>query len=325
VTDANRIARRRRNTQWARERRFAALLEQWKTATRCPKKMGAGTCDGPLITRVIAHGQTVIVCTWCERQDAGLCRDCDAPVDGTRRKALRCAAHRELAKQQQVAAYTARHHELVLERARKSYHQPDRRAHRNEYKRAWRKANPEKVRAQKKRYVESHRDDEASAYKKYHARYRKTHRLHYRELQNTRTAIAAAARTIPNCNACGKPTQWTPVPGTKSGRPGAKCNRCVFPGERKERRRIRRAAAKRIAADPRFSLKPKPVKVRRPATPAARGLGWERLCITPGCEIVVTHRKKKCTKCRQEAAELARQKLAAGHGRGRRTDLERVA
>lgn len=319
------VATRKRNTEWARGRRFAALLEQWKTATRCPKKMGGGTCDGPLVTRVIEHGQTVIVCAWCERQDAGLCRDCSAPVEGTRRKAVRCGVHKEIAKRRQMNACIKRNHELVLERARTSYHRPDRRAHRNDYKRQWRKANPEKVRAQKKRYVESHRDVETSAYKKYHARYRKAHRLHYRELQNTRSAIAASTRAVPPCTACGKPTKWTPVPGKLGGRPWAKCNRCVFPCVRKERRRIRRAAEKRIAADPRFGLKPKPVKVLRPAAPAVRGPGWERLCLTPGCEIVVTHRKKKCTKCRERDAKLAVEKLAAQHGRSRRTDLERVA
>ena len=68
-----------------------------------------------------------------------------------------------------------------------------------------------------------------------------------------------------------------------------------------------------------------PKKVKLPPQMAERGPGWERLCITPGCDIVVTHRRKKCTKCRREAAARAAAKLAAHHGRGRRTDLGRVA
>ena len=48
----------------------------------------------------------------------------------------------------------------------------------------------------------------------------------------------------------------------------------------------------------------------------SHGISELRTCVTPGCDIVVTHRKKMCTKCRNAkaargAAELARYRGAA--------------
>lgn len=313
--------RRHRAREYARRRRERTYEAALRTAFRCPKRF----CGGPVVTRTGDYGQTVVVCEWCERAAAGICRDCSRPVYGAHLKSLRCREHAELAKREQLRAYTRRHHDEVLARARASYHQPERRAHRNEYKRLWRKANRDKVREQKRRYVERHRDDERSAYRRYHAKYRKRHAAYYRELQNARNAREREGWTPPPCTRCGRPTGWTPVPGRTGGRPWTKCMRCCSPCERKERRRIRRAAAKRIAADPRFGLPPKPVTVRKPRAPAVRGPGLERLCVTPGCDVVVSHRKKKCTKCRERDRQLAAERLAAHHGRGRRVDLEGAA
>ena len=56
-----------------------------------------------------------------------------------------------------------------------------------------------------------------------------------------------------------------------------------------------------------------------------RGITELRTCITPGCDVVVTHRKKKCSKCRERDRVQAVEALAQHTGRGRRTDLEHVA
>jgi hypothetical protein len=72
----------------------------------------------------------------------------------------------------------------------------------------------------------------------------------------------------------------------------------------------------------------KPVRIVPPKAPARRGPGFERLCITLGCDVVVTHRKKKCSRCRERDRQLAAAKLEPYRGRGRRADLdqqERVA
>jgi hypothetical protein len=295
--------------QWAARQRQARLIEQMRTAATCPRKQGPGVCGGRIRVDVGKLGQSILVCEFCERRERGVCRDCSAPVYGARGKAIRCARHK---------------HEAQRARAREAYRTRDEeRERRLEYKRAYRKANPDKVRAQKKRYVERHRADPNSKYNRYHASYRKRHRLHRRETENTRNAIKREHRAVPACSDCGKPTGWTPVSAEKPGAPWKTCMKCAWPYQRRKRRRIRREAANRIAADPNFGLPPKPVRVHRPANPAIRASGWERLCVTPGCDIVVTHRKKKCTKCQRRDSELARQQLEPHRGRGRRTDRER--
>src|SRR4051812_43049358 len=80
---------RKRNTQRrnARRRRERAHLDALKTATRCPKRFGVATCNGPLRFDVGEHGTTVATCDWCERQRRGVCRDCARPVVGQRGRA----------------------------------------------------------------------------------------------------------------------------------------------------------------------------------------------------------------------------------------------
>lgn len=320
------VAARPKAREYARRQRERILAEQQRTATTCPKRHGSGVCGAMLEASTDGNGRTIVWCPMCKRQARGICRDCSRPVEGTVGKALRCAEHKQLASEQAVRDYATRNPEKVRASARAHYaSDPDRRARRNDLKRAWRKANPEKVRAQKKRYVDRHRADPTSTYNRYHARYRKKHRQHYREIQNTRNAIAREHRKPPPCKECGKPTKWTPVSAAHPGAPWQTCMRCAWPHQRKKRRRVRRAAAKLRAADPTFGVPPKPVEVRRPPLAAVRGPEFERLCITPGCEIVVTRRKKKCTKCRARDRELALQALAPHRGRGRRVDLERAS
>jgi hypothetical protein len=124
--------------------------------------------------------------------------------------------------------------------------------------------------------------------------------------------------TARRCTKCGKSTRWKPIAGVK-GRPWSKCNTCCWPHERRRRRRVRYAAARAIA----LALAAKPVRIVQPKAPALRGPGGERLCITPGCDIVVTHRKKKCSKCRAKDRQAAGEALAPFRGRGRRSDLDR--
>ncbi len=246
-------------------------------------------------------------------------------MDGTVGKARRCAPCKHRANLESAERHAAAHHDEKLAAARRSYQEnEDRRRARNEYKRAYRKAHPDKVREYKRLYVERHRDDPDSAYNRYQRRYRKRHAGYYRELENQKNVERREERGVPPCRSCGKATGWTLG---RTGRPYVQCIKCLpFKGERKARRRREREIAKLIAADPNFGLPPKPVRVVKPRLVAKRGPGRERLCITDGCDIVLTGRKKKCTKCRQREAEIAAEKLTTMHqGRGRRTDLEHRA
>lgn len=315
--------RREWERKYARDQREKQLKEQLRTAARCPKRQGPATCGGPIRVDVGTLGETVLVCEWCERQAAGICRDCSRPVYGTIRKARYCAEHAKASRQRSIEASQERHHDERLQRSREYYQGNDEvRQRRTEYKRAWRKANPEKVKAQKKRYVERHAADPNSKYNRYHAKYRKKYRHQRRVLERDRLRVAPPLRkSSPKCTKCGKSTRWKPVPFGGSGRPWTVCTACLHPCERAVRQKSRR----RQLARAREYFDAIPRKVNRPPREATRGPGWERLCITPGCETVLTHRRKKCTKCRARDAELAAQRLADHRGRGRRTDLENVA
>jgi hypothetical protein len=319
------LDRRRYNREWARRRNERELADRQRTAATCPRRHGPGVCGGVLTTDTDRIGRTVIVCDRCERRKRGICRDCSRSVYGRVGTAIRCEAHAEMARQRQMRAYTVRHHDKVLARCRAANGDPEVRRAKAEYKRLWRKANPEKVRAQKKRYVERQAANPSSTYNRYHRRYRKHHEVYYRQIEKTKRTIARAGWRPPPCKECGKSTRWKPVPGQTGGRPWGTCNSCAFPFQVRERRRVRRSAARALANNPRFGLKAKPVNVRPPRSPALRGPGYERLCITPGCQTVLTHRSKKCTRCREREAEAARKVLARTQGRGRRVDLEEQA
>jgi hypothetical protein len=318
-----------RRREWERKhaaaKREAKLAEQLRASHTCPRRQGPGICGGKIRTEIGQLGQTILVCEACERRKAGICRDCPAPVYGKRGRATRCAKHAEVARVEAVRASVERNHDAVLERARAYYRDNDDvRQRRIEYKRAWRKANPEKVRAQKKRYIERAAAKPNSAYNRYHRKYRAKYRLQKRELERDRLKAAPPPRkTSPKCTKCGKSTRWRPIPHGHAGRPWTVCTKCLFPCERRERARNRRLALQRSKEW--FASIPDPARIKRPPRTAVRGPGWERTCISPDCDVVVTHRKKKCTKCRQRDAELARQKLEAHRGRGRRTDREVAA
>lgn len=310
-------ARRAYGRKHAQRQRDRKLAEKMRGATRCPKRHGRGVCGGALETRIGRLGETMIVCVWCERQRAGICRHCSRPVAGQRPRALYCSGHKKEVTLQQARASEERHHEERRRKARERYAADvERRARYLRNKALWRKANPEKVRAQKRRYVEKHKGDKSSAYMRYHARYRRKFAAHRRDLVHRLNA--KTRRPVPRCRKCGGSTRWTPVPGHAT-KPWEKCAKCCWPFELKRRRAVRRKLLRTAARE--FGQKPK--QIRRPLHSPPRGPGDERICITPGCDIVVTHRKKKCSRCRERDARLAAQELAKSAGPGRRTDLER--
>jgi len=106
---------------------------------------------------------------WASRVDrdrrlACVCQRCDLPTVGKPKIALYCAEHRAEATRERVArhaakvgdkhvrAYRARNLEKLRRKAREAYQSdPELRARRNEYKRAYRKLNRDKIRADKER------------------------------------------------------------------------------------------------------------------------------------------------------------------------------
>lgn len=315
--------RRFYNTAWSRRRAEAQLEREQLRSQRCPRRAGSGKCGGIIETYIDTQGRTRVRCPLCERRKRGICRDCNAPVYGAVGKALRCGKHAHEARRRQMRASEERHREKRLEKNRAYYHRPDVRARRIEYKKAWRKANPDKVRAQKRRYVAKHAGDPNSAYNRFHRRYRRKFQEHKREMERDRLAAGGAMKAkAPKCTKCGRSTRWKPLHRGHSGKPWTICTPCLWPHQRKARLAARRRARRR-AAEWLASI-PKPARIKRPPQAPQYGPGKERLCLG-GCGRVLTHRKKKCTRCKERDAQLAEHELGPSRGRGRRTDLERVA
>lgn len=184
-------------TKYARKQRGAALAAKRMSARTCPRRFGRfGVCGAVLVSETV-NGLLVVRCPACERFARGICRDCPKPVDGTVRKARRCAACKAKALRTFTSKYAENHREELRRRGRATYrHNAAERARRNEYKRAWRAANPEKVKAQKQR--ESARRSERRA--AYHAEYRKTHRVRIANAQRARYHGATKLRTCVACH-----------------------------------------------------------------------------------------------------------------------------
>lgn len=137
--------------EWARRKRAALLAAERREATTCPRRMGPGICGGTLRWTRAVDRSWKRSCPRCERREAGTCQDCDQPVAGRVRSALRCATHQRRRQLQHGHDYKQRHYATVRRKWRK-YHK----SHASEkaaYKRLWRKLNREKVRAQKRRYA----------------------------------------------------------------------------------------------------------------------------------------------------------------------------
>jgi ATPase subunit of ABC transporter with duplicated ATPase domains len=120
---------------------------------------------------------------------AGICADCNRPVEGRVGSAVRCAEHKKARTAEFYRAYRRDNPQKVRASARRYYKSDKvRRKARAEYKRAWRKANRDKVRAQKRR----------SALRGVTAKAQQRHRDKIRLLRNTEQSTPAP-RTCLTC------------------------------------------------------------------------------------------------------------------------------
>jgi hypothetical protein len=189
---------RKYSREWQQRKRDAALAKRNHGRERCQKRHGRFGICGALLEYVDEKSESAeTYCPACERQRLGVCRDCDSPVDGKAGKALRCAEHKHAATIAAGRRHFRRHHDKELAEARRSYQQNEAvRRRRNEYKRAWRKANRDKVRAQKRREALRQRARRTE----YHRarRERERERLARRELNRYHGIVAV--RTCLTCD-----------------------------------------------------------------------------------------------------------------------------
>lgn len=318
--------KRAKNAEHARQKREAAraallvATPDRPAPTRCPARNGPGIC-GCRLEVFTRDGRTVVRCDWCERKAHGVCRLCSQPVAGRARFALYCATHKPQVHQEQIDAWAERHREELNEKARERYQTDEAiRRQRAEYKRAWRKANPDKVRKQKRR--EGLR--QPKYLHDYQRRYRTKHRAYYAQKQRERYRAAHPAPAPRPCTTCG-----TLVPYEPPGKPYTKCDRCAWPCERRKReaKRARRAEQQAAAVQAPELVPATPKRVRVPRSKARTNAAGERLCVGPygahgSCATPVHGRTKKCAACHAHDRAAAAAALEPRAGRGRRTDRE---
>lgn len=313
--------RRRYQRDYARRRNAAKLAEKQRNSKTCLHRLGRYVCGGELETTVGEFGATVVRCVRCERRKMGICAHCLSRVCGTVGRSRYCRDHRKAVSRISARKSGLKNKAEKLAKAR-SYYQdnPEVRARRNEYKRLYRKANPEKVRAQKRREVARQR----KSYLEYHRRYNAQLKRQQEKRRMAKDAYYRdnPVRPSPKCVKCTAEIPWMPLPGGRQGRPPKTCDACCSKYDLARRQAVRARQAEAQAAPVKKRRRVKPLRVQHPM-PSRYAPTGERLCFTPGCDIVVTHRKKKCSKCRDLEAREARALIDRLHGgRGRRTDLE---
>lgn len=324
------IGRRIRAAQYARQRRERELAERQRTSTVCPRRAGSGRCGAVLETLVERGGQTRIVCPLCERRKRGICRDCPKPVEGRVGTAMRCAEHKAIARATQIAAHQARNRDEINVRARSRLRALKRAGdarylEKLEYKRAYRKTHRDKVRAQKQRSY-ARRKEQLLGDGGYFPEYRRKHAAHYRDIQQQKTRARQALWTPPICivEGCGAVIEhdWVTRERAMTRYRPARCDVHCFAYELRLRRTKREILVEEARAEMLAGVPSKNrVAHRPPGYFETRAAGGLRRCLTPGCDRVVTGRKKKCTRCKADEARRAAEILAAHQGRGRRTDL----
>lgn len=134
---------------YARHRQAQKLAAARRGQQKCPYRQGRSVCGGRLELLVLRDGFTELHCPRCARRLAGICQDCPSPVEGQVRKALRCAKHKRALAVAIGERYRRANRAEVNRKAREYQRRIAEQA--REYKRLWRKANPEKVAAHKRR------------------------------------------------------------------------------------------------------------------------------------------------------------------------------
>jgi hypothetical protein len=167
--------RRTRAREYARRKRAERLAAVNASASACQKRLGrSAICGGRLETGTDGNGRASTVCRNCERQRRGICRECGLPVAGAVGHAIRCAHHLAEARRRGERKYAAGNRETLRRKAREFYTLDEaRRERKNERKRLWRKANPEKIKEYKRQ--ESLRDN--TKRRAYHAKRRERERF----------------------------------------------------------------------------------------------------------------------------------------------------
>ena len=189
--------RRRTWREYATRQREKEMEARRAGRHRCPRRFGRfGLCDARLEVRTDGNGGAHVVCPECERLARGICADCPRPVVGTIGKARRCAECRRKANRASMRRSGERHREENNRRDRARYNEDaEIRRRRNNYKKLWRLANPDKVAAQKQREKLHQSPSRAAYHKRYRSKRRRQRAVHALDVYHGRAPV----RLCPEC------------------------------------------------------------------------------------------------------------------------------
>lgn len=189
------LEKRQKNTEYARQLRARKVAAANMDAVRCRALLANHhPCNTPLQSRFV-DGETVPFCPTCEKKARGICIECEAPVQGARRKALRCALHKKLAHQASLDRYKHRNKAKLRRKEQRRMSDPAVRADRIAYKKLYRRALPSKTAAYKKAYTLRN----AEKVRAYQAAYREKRREERAAVERARNAGTLPPRACLTC------------------------------------------------------------------------------------------------------------------------------
>lgn len=204
-------------------------------ATCCKMLQGARTrCGGLLDFSTDALGRVVSSCPLCARTAHGICRACPARVTG---RQLWCADCHIARRRESVRRYTANHRDTRNSAARTRWKKdPAYRARKVARRKRWVQANPDKVKASKRRYLLKQPEAYLAYHRAYNAQPDRAEKK--RALALERYYQLHPTRPAPRCTSCGKAIPYVPP-----GRPPKLCTPCAPPAVARRRKREHLAVA----------------------------------------------------------------------------------
>jgi hypothetical protein len=189
-------------------------------SARCDRKRPgwSGTCGAPMQERIDHLGRILWQCPRCTWQEAGRCWRCSQPRENTSSRASLCAACRVVRRREATARRdkdpARKHQRRAGERRRQ------RSAKRRAWKAAWRKANPDKIRAYKRKYALNPSPTRKATEARHNA-------CPKRQAIKRAQALARyyalhPERPQPVCRVC-----QAAIPFVPPGRPKTRCDACV--------------------------------------------------------------------------------------------------
>jgi len=218
---------------------------QWLARARGAQTCPIRICRGPLLDETDGTGRVALRCPRCERRLAGICRDCPAPVEGQRGKAVRCGRCKVVARQRAARQSELRDREGRRRRERARYRaNADLREKKASSRRAWRARHAEQVARHKRREALRQLPSRLAYYREYNAKRRDQKRAHAR----AQYYRLYPERPQPICRTCQVSIPWAPP-----GRPPVRCDDCVPPSvlRRRQPRRVTTARVAAVAPSPR--------------------------------------------------------------------------